>query len=101
VRLAPTVHGDGDKHGFVPSLIGTAGEEGVPFADIAGAIGRRLKLPVAGITAEEAGDHFGWLAALVSIDNPTSSALTRARLDWQPEGPTLIEDLEQDHYFKD
>lgn len=145
VRLAPTVHGKGDSHGFVPSLISIArtkgvsafvgdgsnrwpavhrldaaslfrlaveaapagsrlhgaAEEGVPFRDIAEAIGRQLKLPVVSIAAEDAGDHFGWLSALVSIDNPTSSALTRERLGWQPKGPSLIADIEQGHYFNE
>jgi hypothetical protein len=53
------------------------------------------------IAADKARDHFGWLSAFVSIDNPTSSALTRQRLGWKPEGPTLIADIEQGHYFKD
>lgn len=57
-----------------------AGEEGVPFQDIAEVIGRQLKLPVVSIAAEDAGQHFGWLSAMVSIDNPTSSALTQERL---------------------
>jgi nucleoside-diphosphate-sugar epimerase len=78
-----------------------AAEEGVPFKDIAEAIGRQLKLPVVSITAEEAGDHFGFLAAFVSFDNPTSSALTRERLGWRPEGPALIPDIEKGHYFND
>jgi nucleoside-diphosphate-sugar epimerase len=144
VRLAPTVHGKGDVHGFIPSLIGIArtkgvsafigdgsnrwpavhrldaarlfrlaveaasagsrlhgvAEEGVPFRDIAEAIGRQLKLSVVSIAAEDAGDHFGWLSAMVSVDNPTSSVLTRKRLGWQPKEPALIADIEEGHYFK-
>ncbi len=144
VRLAPSVHGEGDKHGFVPSLIGIArakgvsafvgdgsnrwpavhrldaarlfrlaaeaapagsrlhgaGEEGVPFRQIAEAIGRQLKLPVVSVAAENTGDHFGFLSDFVSFDNPTSSTLTQELLGWRPEGPTLIADIEQGHYFK-
>ncbi|MEK6297728.1 MAG: NAD-dependent dehydratase, partial [Paraburkholderia tropica] len=31
----------------------------------------------------------------VGMDMPASSALTRARLGWQPVGPTLIADLDE------
>jgi nucleoside-diphosphate-sugar epimerase len=73
-------------------------DEGVPFRDIAGVIGRHLDLPVVGISPEEA-DHFGFLALFASLDNPTSNALTQKELDWHPEWPGLIEDLDQGHYF--
>jgi hypothetical protein len=73
-------------------------DEGVPFRDIAGVIGRHLNVPVASISPEKA-DHFGFLAAFVSLDNPTSNALTQKELDWRPEGPGLIEDLDEGHYF--
>jgi nucleoside-diphosphate-sugar epimerase len=74
-------------------------DEGVPFRDIAGVIGRRLNLPVTSISGEQAPDHFGFLGVFASLDNPTSSALTQKVLDWHPEGPGLIEDLEAGHYF--
>jgi nucleoside-diphosphate-sugar epimerase len=74
-------------------------DEGVPFRDIAGVIGRQLNLPVVSISNEKAGAHFGFLGASASLDNPTSNALTQKVLDWHPEGPGLIEDLEQGHYF--
>ena len=73
-------------------------DEGVPFRDIAGVIGRHLNVPTASITAEDAG-HFGFLALFASLDNPTSNALTQKVLDWQPERPGLIEDLDEGHYF--
>ena len=78
-----------------------AAEEGVPFRDIASAIGAQLNLPVTGISPEEAEGHFSWLAHFVSIDNPTSSALTRKQLGWNPVQPGLIADIEEGHYFKD
>jgi nucleoside-diphosphate-sugar epimerase len=143
VRNAPTVHGEGDEHGFVPTLIGIArakgvsafvgdgsnrwpavprldaarlyrlaveaapagsrlhdvDEEGVPFREIAAAIGRQLRLPVVSIPAEVADDHFGFLSRWAQADNPTSSALTREWVGWRPRGPGLIADIEQGHYF--
>jgi nucleoside-diphosphate-sugar epimerase len=74
-------------------------DEGVPFRDIAAVIGRHLNLSVVSISAEQAYEHFGFLAVFGSLDNPTSSALTQKLLDWHPEGPGLIEDLDEGHYF--
>jgi nucleoside-diphosphate-sugar epimerase len=74
-------------------------DEGVPFRDIAAVIGRHLDLPVVGVSAEQAGEHFGFLSVFGSLDNPTSSALTQKVLDWRPERPGLIEDLDEGHYF--
>ncbi|SPM40376.1 Nucleoside-diphosphate-sugar epimerase [Mycobacterium numidiamassiliense] len=73
-------------------------DEGVPFRDIAAVIGRHLNVPAVSVAAEEAG-HFGFLALFASLDNPTSNALTRKVLDWQPERPGLIADLDAGHYF--
>ncbi|GAY77627.1 NAD-dependent epimerase/dehydratase [Sporolactobacillus inulinus] len=42
-------------------------DEGVPFRDIAGVIGRHLNLPVVSISREEADAHFGWLGALCRL----------------------------------
>jgi nucleoside-diphosphate-sugar epimerase len=78
-----------------------AGEEGVPFRDIAEVIGRQLKLPVVSIAAEDAGQHFGFLSAFVPLDNPTSSTLTQKQLGWHPVQAALIPDLEEGHYFND
>jgi nucleoside-diphosphate-sugar epimerase len=75
-------------------------DEGVPFRDIAAVIGRHLDLPVVSVPAEQAFEHFGFLAVFGSLDNPTSSALTQKVLDWYPEGPGLIEDLDAGHYFQ-
>jgi nucleoside-diphosphate-sugar epimerase len=70
-------------------------EEGVAMRDIAETIGHRLGLPVTSIAPEEAAAHFGWLAMFAARDLPASSALTKARLGWQPTGPGLIADLER------
>ena len=68
-------------------------EEGVSMRDIAEAIGRRLKLPVKSIAAEEAPAFFGWLARFAGHDVPASSAQTRRKLGWEPSGSGLIADL--------
>jgi nucleoside-diphosphate-sugar epimerase len=81
------------------SVLHGVGEEGVPFRDIAAAIGRQLDVPVVSISPEEAEAHFGFLAAFVPLDNPTSSAKTQELLGWRPTHPTLIADLDEGFYF--
>jgi nucleoside-diphosphate-sugar epimerase len=85
---------------------GTAGavyhavaEQGVPFREIAGVIGRRLNLPVVSKTPEEAAEHFGWFAHFAAMDNPASSAQTQEQMGWRPTRPGLISDLDHPRYF--
>ena len=73
-------------------------DEGVPARDIAAVVGSGLDLPVVALSPEKAAAHFGWLAAFVGMDMPASSAWTRERLGWRPEGPGLIADLRQMDY---
>ena len=75
-------------------------EQGIPFQEIAGLIGRCLNLPVLGKSTAEAARHFGSLAPIISMDNPTSSKLTQERLGWHPTQPGLLDDLENADYFK-
>ncbi len=91
-RLALEKHETGSKYHAVA-------EEGVSMREIAEAIGRGLKLPVASLTEEEAPAHFGWLARFAAFDMPASSAQTRQRLGWNPTGPGLVEDLHNMRYF--
>ena len=139
IRLAPSVHGVGERHGFIPILIRLAREkgvsaylgeglnrwagvhrldaarlyrlvleggatdpvyhavadEGVPFKEIAGVIGRQLGLPVEPRERE----HFGWFADFAGGDMAASSERTRTRLGWQPTGPDLLTDIDQPGYF--
>ncbi len=69
-------------------------EEGVTMRAIAEAAAPRLGLPARGLDPDQAA-RFGWLAHFVTSDLPASSALTRDRLGWQPEGPGMLEDLGQ------
>jgi nucleoside-diphosphate-sugar epimerase len=82
------------------SRLHAVADEGVPFRAIADAIGRGLDVPAVSIPPEEAAGHFGFLAMFAALDNPSSSALTRELLGWQPEQPGLLDDLEQGHYFR-
>jgi nucleoside-diphosphate-sugar epimerase len=75
-------------------------EEGVPLREIAEVVGQGLKVPVVSKSAEEAGEHFGWLAHFVVADIPASSALTQRWLGWRPTGPGLISDLKAMEYFE-
>jgi nucleoside-diphosphate-sugar epimerase len=68
-------------------------EGGIPFRDIAEAIGRHLVVPVRSISIEDTPKHFGWLAPFVGADNPVSSEATQKRLRWQPTHPRLMVDL--------
>ncbi|MGE2722163.1 SDR family oxidoreductase [Mycolicibacterium celeriflavum] len=143
IRLAPTVHGPTDRHGFIPTLIenarktgqsiyigdGTnrwpavhnvdaarlfrlalesapagsrlhgAAEKGIPFRDIAEAIGKQLEVPTVSVSVGEATEQLAFIGWVASLDNPTSSAITRRLLGWTPEQPTLLEDLNAGHYF--
>jgi nucleoside-diphosphate-sugar epimerase len=74
-------------------------EEGVPFRDIAGVIGRRLNVPVVSKAPEEAANHFGWFAPFAAMDTRASSKRTRELLGWQPKQPGLIADLDRPRYF--
>jgi nucleoside-diphosphate-sugar epimerase len=143
IRLAPSVHGYGESHGFVPRVIALAREhgksafigdgsnrwpgvhrldvarlyrlaleraadyavyhaiadEGVPFKEIAEVVGRRLDLPVVGVSGDEVCAHFGAFAHFAQIDAAASSAQTREALSWHPREPGLLQDVDSAAYF--
>ena len=66
------------------------GDEGDAVRDIAEVIGRRLGLPVETRPVE----HFGPFGPIFALDQPSSSAHTRAALGWQPVHPGQLADLE-------
>lgn len=79
------------------SIFHAVGEEGIPFRQIANAIGHHLNIPVVRITKEQASSHFGWLGAFVPVDNYVSSALTQQQLKWSITHPSLMTDIEQNY----
>ena len=143
VRLPRSVHGIGERHGFIPQLASLArekgvsayvgdgdnlwpsvhrldaarvfrlalehgaqggpfhavAEEGVPYRQIAEAIGRQFELPVVSLSQEEATSHFGMMAMFIGGNGPASSERTRQRLGWVPQEPGLITDINQPEYF--
>jgi nucleoside-diphosphate-sugar epimerase len=74
-------------------------EEGVPFREIAGVIGRRLNLPVVSISGADIAAHFGWFEHFAQIDASASSAKTRQSLGWHPTETALLDDLDSVAYF--
>lgn len=144
IRLSPSVHGEGDKIGFVPLLIniakekkisamvgegnnlwpavhrldaaklyrlvleksfqsGTryhaAAEEGIPFNKIAGQIANKLGIPLISLESEQVNEHFTWFAHFAKLNNPTSAEKTKQALNWEPQQPTLLEDMKGELYF--
>ncbi|GJG85767.1 3-beta hydroxysteroid dehydrogenase [Gemmatimonadetes bacterium T265] len=75
-------------------------EEGVPYRQIAEAIGRQVGVPATSLTPREAEAHFGGLAVWVGGNGPASSQKTRAALGWEPREVGLIADAERPDYSK-
>ncbi len=82
------------------STLHAVAEEGVAGRDFAEVIGRKLNITVVPISPEDAPGHFGFLGFLLPMDSPASSEYTREVLGWEPTGPSLLEDLAQDHYYR-
>jgi nucleoside-diphosphate-sugar epimerase len=76
-------------------------DEGIPFREIAEAIGSRLGIPAVSIPADVLmlPGYFGFLANLVTLDMPASNAITRQTLGWEPAQLDLLADLDNGHYF--
>lgn len=88
------------EHAPSGSALHAVAEEGVPTRAIAEVIGRHLDVPVVSISAEQAGEHFGWIGMFFGMDSTASNERTRELLGWNPTHPGLIDDLEQGHYFQ-
>ena len=87
------------EKGRAGRLYHAVAEEGLPMRDIARVIADGLSAPLRSISREEAKDYYGWFAMFAQMDNPVSSALTRAELGWEPTGPGMFEDMRNEDYF--
>lgn len=76
-----------------------AGDEGIPVREIAQSIGDHLGLPTASIPAGQLEAHFGFLARLLTLDNPVTTLTTRRVLGWEPTHPGLLADFDHGDYF--
>jgi hypothetical protein len=89
-----------DKSKVIPkgAALHAVYEEGVATRDIAEFIGNKLGVPVKSISADEAGEHFGFLAMMLKSSGGATSALTQEWLGWNPKGVKLLERLEDYKY---
>jgi nucleoside-diphosphate-sugar epimerase/ketosteroid isomerase-like protein len=73
---------------------------GIPFRELAEAIGSRLGLPAVSVPVDALmlPGHFGFLANLVAGNYPASNLITRRTLGWEPAQPGLRADLDNGHY---
>jgi nucleoside-diphosphate-sugar epimerase len=76
-----------------------AGDDGLPMREIAQSIGDHLGVPAASIPAGRLESHFGFLAALIGLDNPVTTLATRKILGWEPVHPGLLADFDEADYF--
>ena len=104
----PAVHRDDAAKVFVLALEKGAqnaiyhanSEEGVPFREIAGLIGKHLNLPVVSKNGQDLAAHFGWFTHFASLNNPASSQITRDILGWEPVHQDLLTDMDSSGYFR-
>jgi nucleoside-diphosphate-sugar epimerase len=81
------------------STLHGVGDTGLPLRVIAETIAGKLGIETKSITAEEAPQYLGFLAAFAGLDNLTSNDKTRKLLGWQPTHPGWVEDVQTGHYF--
>jgi nucleoside-diphosphate-sugar epimerase len=81
------------------TVLHAVAEEGIPMREIAETIGQELGIPTRSLSQEEAPPHFTWMARFVQIDKPTSSALTRKSMAWEPKQEGLLAGMREGGYF--
>jgi len=80
------------------SRLHAVAEESIPTRVIAEAISGALDIPVASIEPDDADEHFGVVGHFFSQSMTGSSEITRSLVGWDPDGPTLLEDIRSGAY---
>ncbi len=83
------------EQGVTDPVYHAVADEAVSFKAIAERVGNRLGIPVE--SREPA--HFEWFAHFAKSSMSASSARTRASIGWTPQGPSLLENLDQPGYY--
>jgi nucleoside-diphosphate-sugar epimerase len=81
------------------SRLHAVAEERIAMRTIAETIGEGLGVPVRSVSVDESPAYFEGFAAFMTIDNPTSSALTREALGWRPREAGLLAGLRDGGYL--
>jgi nucleoside-diphosphate-sugar epimerase len=89
------------ERGAIDGAYHAIAEEGIPFRDIAGAIGRGLGVPVVSKSGDGAKHYFTWFEMFAGMDLAGSSARTRSLLGWEPTGPGLLDDIANAGYVRE
>ncbi len=82
------------------SVLHAVGDEGVPIRQIAEMMSRHLGVPTQSVAPADALEHFSFLGRFVGVDTPATATATCELLGWTPTGPSLLEDLDEDHYYR-
>lgn len=78
-----------------PGRYHAVAEEGVSLRHITEAIAHRLQLPSpVSLSKQKQDAYFGPLSIFADLDMSASNDFTRQILGWQPEGPGLIQDIQ-------
>ncbi|KAL8277710.1 hypothetical protein RQP46_009832 [Phenoliferia psychrophenolica] len=89
------------EKGKAGSAYHAIGDEGIPLIKISDIIAKHLEIPLASVApGPDAIAHFGFLAHVLSIDNPVSGKKTQEELGVVPKEIGILEALETGDYFK-
>jgi len=80
------------------TILHAVAEDGVPLRQVAEALAERLDVPATSAAAEQLAEEVPFVGRFLGLDVTASSQLTRELLDWNPTGPTLLEDIAAGHY---